>query len=333
MKKNLVYLLSLLCTVVLFTACGSDDDSANESWKKLSGTYEGDALNLNLNGIPAVLISTGKSASVVTASAEAATVTLTNVVPEAVSLVVPVTLGRTPTGGYTLSGSKTESNCLITLSGTFMKDGQLELYVTRKFEAFPLTGTWKLALPSQAVYLKAAFGDPAIDAQLSYIAPMLNGLIVGKVSAVNVFLEEHGTFNVNWQNQGETTPTVMPEAIAAMVQLQYASIDGQLMIAIDKNVLAMMQDLLAATLAKIGLDIERVISLLEKNDLGGYYGFPFKVKQDGNSATFYLEKESTLALLDALPSDIKASLPVQFAPLLPMLQYAQVLEFGLTFSK
>ncbi|OAV73714.1 hypothetical protein Barb7_02922 [Bacteroidales bacterium Barb7] len=327
MKKNLVYLLSLLCTVVLFTACGSDDDSADESWKKLSGTYEGDALNLNLNGISTVLISTGKSASVAVASAEVASVTLTNVVPEAASLVVTVTLGRTPNGEYTLSGSKTESNCLITLSGTFMKDGQLELDVTRKFE-LPLTGTWKLALPSP-VYLEASFGNPAIDAQLPYIAPMLGGLIAGKVSVVNVYLEESGMFDVKWQNQGEIVLTGMPEAIAAMVQLQYAVIDEQLVIAVDKNVLDLarsMQDMLPD-----GLEIDTILSLM--TDLGGYYGFPLKVKQDGNSATFYLEKESTLALLAALPSDIKASLPTQFAQLLPMLPTAQVFEFGLTFSK
>lgn len=45
MSKKLLYLLTLICSICLFTACGDDDEKKEEeidnSWEQVAGTYEG----------------------------------------------------------------------------------------------------------------------------------------------------------------------------------------------------------------------------------------------------------------------------------------------------
>lgn len=41
MKKNLLYLFALICSVTLFTACSDDDDPVGLSTATMAGTYQG----------------------------------------------------------------------------------------------------------------------------------------------------------------------------------------------------------------------------------------------------------------------------------------------------
>ena len=48
MSKKLLYLLTLICSFSLFTACSDDDDEKKEevdnSWEQVVGDYSGDKL-------------------------------------------------------------------------------------------------------------------------------------------------------------------------------------------------------------------------------------------------------------------------------------------------
>ena len=44
MKKNLLYLFALICSVSLFTACSDDDEKTDDSWKAVSATYSAETL-------------------------------------------------------------------------------------------------------------------------------------------------------------------------------------------------------------------------------------------------------------------------------------------------
>lgn len=48
MKKNLLYLFALICSVSLFTACSDDDEKTDDSWKAVSATYSAETLKLKL---------------------------------------------------------------------------------------------------------------------------------------------------------------------------------------------------------------------------------------------------------------------------------------------
>ena len=51
MRKSLLYVFAVICTMGFFTACGDDDDSSSSgNWQDLSKTYEGKSVNLVESG-------------------------------------------------------------------------------------------------------------------------------------------------------------------------------------------------------------------------------------------------------------------------------------------
>ena len=77
MKKNWFYLVALICSVALFTACSDDDEPANLSVDTVNGTYPStDGTNvLQLTYGDAVM--SGKSVTFNSADGQTATITLT----------------------------------------------------------------------------------------------------------------------------------------------------------------------------------------------------------------------------------------------------------------
>ena len=67
MKKNLLYLFALICSVSLFTACSDDDEKTDDSWKAVSATYSAETLKLSLDGTEV----SDQSVKVIANSAEA----------------------------------------------------------------------------------------------------------------------------------------------------------------------------------------------------------------------------------------------------------------------
>lgn len=160
MKKNWFYLVALICSVALFTACSDDDKPANLSVDTVNGTYPStDGTNvLQLTYGDAVM--SGKSVTFNSADGQTATITLTGadnallsgltgmsvknpgVVPGEASTTLNVTLVPAGTTGYTFSGTDESNGRTLTYTGA-IEAGQLTLDVDATFTN-DLIGTWNL---------------------------------------------------------------------------------------------------------------------------------------------------------------------------------------------
>lgn len=100
MKKNLIFLFALLCTVTFFTACSDDEDT---SWQEIpKDEIKGDNATLEVNG---ETVSNG-SVKFETKSAEQAVVTLNNVILAYPEVAVDVAMSKQADGSYNFSGEK-----------------------------------------------------------------------------------------------------------------------------------------------------------------------------------------------------------------------------------
>lgn len=339
MKKNLMYLFTLLCSLGLLVACSSDDDDpkVDEAWRELSDTYKDTSLELKLEGYQ-VSSTTGfeKTAVVNATSAEVATVKLNNVVPENKEVSIDAKLTQLKQGDgftYSISGETTVDGCKVAISGKFQDDGKLLLDVTRTLSS-AITGNLGLKFAEGVgvpIHWKAVTGIEVVDAQLAIVGPMLGGLIAQKVTAVNVVLGANGVFNVNWVKMGATTPTGMPDLVASMIgNILYTVKDGVIYVALDKSALSLLE-LLGGVLPE-GINIEEILGLM--TDMGGYYGLPIPYVQADGVTTFVMDKTQLIPILNVLSPILIPMLPEEmqsFAELLPLLANAQELELGLPF--
>lgn len=134
MKKNLLYLFTILCTLSFVTSCSDDDDDkALNAWKNLATDYSGANLTLTLDGTAV----TGKTVKLNATSADAGTLTLTDIAPEVTNVNMDVKLTRNATG-YDIEGSKDMSGYVVSVTGKVTDDSKMTLAVT--------TEGWELAV-------------------------------------------------------------------------------------------------------------------------------------------------------------------------------------------
>lgn len=72
MKKNLLYLFTVLCTLSFFTACSDDDDEKNPNVLDVNTAYSGDKLDLKYSDSPLL----GKEITFDTKDGKTATITM-----------------------------------------------------------------------------------------------------------------------------------------------------------------------------------------------------------------------------------------------------------------
>lgn len=350
MKKNMLYLLTVLCTLCLFSACSNDDDektSPDESWKSLSKIYEGaETLQLTLNEGSLISGLSGRSVQIEATSAEAAIVTLKNVIPDDALLKINAVLEKNETKAasnsivYTLSGKEEVAGGEIKVDGLF-EDGILSLDITRQITSV-LTGNLKLQMDEEytrqaVVYMDVSTGILFGDMLFNGFGLKLGELIAEKVSAVNLILAENGTIGLNWTKTEETTATGIPEAITGMLQLNYMVTDEELQIAIDKGLFTNsgLMAVLDKVLSDIGIKAEDVLALLKEK--GGFYILPVNYKVDEADIHFYFDKEFIVSFSEVLGELIVPLLPLDMQSQAEALkQYApdaERINIGLTFEK
>ena len=123
MRKSLLYVFAVICTMGFFTACGDDDDSSSSgNWQDLSKTYEGKSVNLVMGEVTIPV--DGKSVVIAASSAEKVSVTLNNIIPENKSVVIDAAL-KEADGTYTFTGESTVGDCVVSVNGT-VKGGVAE---------------------------------------------------------------------------------------------------------------------------------------------------------------------------------------------------------------
>jgi len=340
MKKNFLYLFTFLCSLSLFVACGSDDDDdppAKESWKELTKTYDGANLTVSLGG--SALMTAG-TVDVNATSAEAATIKLNNLLPDAKTVSIDGTLSEAG-GLYSVKGETKVNDCTIAITGAFDGKGALALTATRTLAA-DITGNLSLVVvpvPTMTgmtsyvpVHWKAVTGDPTTDAMLATFGNTLGGLIASKVSAVNVKLTADGMFDVNWTTvAGETVG--LPPAMTAIVKMYYTVMDGKLYLAVNKSLVDELGPLLSGFLP--GLKIEDILSLL--TDMGGFYGLPLEyIQTEDGTTTFLMKKDQVLPMLNIVLPIFSSSIPEEMKPMFDALMQAlpltKELEVGLPFT-
>lgn len=355
MKKYLTYALSAIFALNLFAACGgsNDDDEPKpevESWKGISKTYQktDDFSALTLNGVTVVIGADGRSVELKASSATAANIILNNLLPDNPALSIPLTMSESQNlNSFAIQGEANGVKVSGEVSYQNIAATQLSLDITRAV-ASPVTGNWKLAMTTAGeqttagVYIDAQTGDATTDFMLNAFKPVLGSMIGGKVSEVNVLLKEDGTFDVNWVNQGETEPTGMPAAIAAMVKIHYFATDKILMLALDKalfsesgsiNMVAILNSLLAEK--GIQLDVNTLLGLM--TDLGGYYGFPLNYTAVDGGTAFYVDKAILAAMTPVFSPLLASVVPENMLPvlqgILESIPASEKFDFGLILAK
>ena len=323
MRKSLLYVFAVICTMGFFTACGDDDDSSSSgNWQDLSKTYEGKSVNLVMGEVTIPV--DGKSVVIAASSAEKASVTLNNIIPENKSVVIDAAL-KEADGTYTFTGEST------------VKGGVASVVYTRKLTS-SIVGNWSLKAGAGAIYANIVTGNSTIDNLVPMIKPAIGNLIWGKVSAVNVNLPEDGIFDVSWRPIGASEDKGIGE-ITKMASIQYCVVDGKFMVVVDKNYVTVLTTLLQQAagdkLEAAGISIDEIMKLLV--DLGGYYGLPLNMKVDGSEATFYADKDLIVPVLTMIAPILKPMVPENYQQMVDMvlqlLPNAKTLEFGLNFTK
>lgn len=128
MKKNLLYLFTILCTLSFVTSCSDDDDDkALNAWKNLATEYSGSNLTLTVNGTAV----TDKKIELDAISADSATIAMRELVAEVAYVGMGVKLTRNNTG-YDISGSKNISGFVVSVTGKVTDDSKMTLAVTTK---------------------------------------------------------------------------------------------------------------------------------------------------------------------------------------------------------
>ncbi|WP_278623965.1 DUF4925 domain-containing protein [Parabacteroides gordonii] len=125
MSKKLLYLLTLICSICLFTACGDDDEKKEEeidnSWEQVAGTYEGEKLALSYGETPL----TGKKVTFSASSGTNGTLALTNVIPgEDATTISDIKVVKSE-----FSGTATTTNANVEYTGS-VKDEVMTLKLT-----------------------------------------------------------------------------------------------------------------------------------------------------------------------------------------------------------
>lgn len=334
MRKSLLYVFAVICTMGFFTACGDDDDSSSSgNWQDLSKTYEGKSVNLVMGEVTVPV--DGKSVVIAASSAEKASVTLNNIIPENKSVAIDAAL-KEADGTYTFTGESTVGDCVVSVNGT-VKGGVASVVYTRKLTS-SIVGNWSLKVGVEAIYANIVTGNSTIDDLVRMIKPAISNLIWGKVSAVNVNLPEDGIFDVSWRPIGASEDKGLGE-ITKMASIQYCVVDGKFMVAVDKNYVTVLTTLLQQAagdkLEAAGISIDEIMKLLV--DLGGYYGLPLNMKVDGSEATFYADKDLIVPVLTMIAPILKPMVPENYQQMVDMvlqlLPNAKTLEFGLNFTK
>lgn len=168
MKKNFLYLFTVLCTLSLFTACSDDDEKGDPNGLDVNKSYSGETLNLTYGNAPLL----GKAVSFETKDGKSATIRMDGALDMSIlkellnpskstaipSLAPGVVPGQLFTNffnvpiilsgdKYTFEGTDYSDGVEIKYSGSVQKD-KLTMSVDVKMPQNELMGAWNLAAPS-----------------------------------------------------------------------------------------------------------------------------------------------------------------------------------------
>ncbi|MCD7976341.1 MAG: hypothetical protein LUG51_03995 [Tannerellaceae bacterium] len=355
MKKNLWYILLVVFSMNLFVACGDDEDDPTPNptpdgieWKDVTGEYSGGSIAINgakvTDSYRAIKLSENTLGNAI--------IVLKNVVPENPEITFEDVEMKESGSTYTFTAQTTDeaTGTVISITnGTLTPDALtkatesssvgIAVTVTRKLTA-DVVGDWtlKLQAPDFGVMANIVLPDPAANAMIAQLPPMIGQLIASKVAAVNIALGEDGSFDVNWTTvAGEVAG--IPESVYSLIELSYLTEGDVFYMALGKTAMGQDAKALLMVMASAFLTEEVADTLFDSLliDRGGYYLLPLNYKVEAGEAIFYLAKDMIVDLLPVLTPLLQGLIPAEYAgmfgPVLQALPYADPLEFGLVFTK
>lgn len=339
MKKNLLYLFTVLCTLSFFTACSDDDekDPVDNGWKEISATYQAETLVLNEVANKEGAIQTVK---VDATSAEAASVALGNVIPGEAEVKLDAKLVKSADGSYSMTGENSNSDRVVSITGS-VKEGVLTIKTAVKITS-PFVGKWSLKITEDA----SIGNDPVADVILNIKTPdgsgdfisamaksMLGQIIAKKVKSVDVTFGEDGKLGIDFETIEANATAELVKTILPVLDLRYyvKTTDGnsQLYLAVNKALLNSLDGIINDKQALAALtELTKLLA-----DGGGYYGIPLNSKIDNDYVQLYVSKDFIQQLLPVITPLIPAEMMQQLSVILPVIQNATELDFGLGFTK
>lgn len=267
MKKNLLYLFTVLCTLSLFTACGDDDN--DKKTVDYSGSYTGESLAVSMGDVvlPVKAVSIANN-----------TMTLPGMIPGEADLAIPCTFIDNAFSGT----SKTDGR-EVTVEGSII-DKKATVKVKVKMTNSLVGGTFStsaqsLSLAYETPKDKITFmGDPTYDPKgLPVLIGMMGGSMLTQYLQ-DVTFNEDGTIVATYLK--DKTPTVSPKGYAF-----YNVKDGKIFVSVN---IGMMMGKADAN------PLDGIMQMLQN-------GLPLGLVVDGNKASFIVTRDMMMPFMPMLP--------------------------------
>lgn len=328
MKKSLLYLFTIICSLYFITACS--DDEKPVTWQDISKTYTGNQLDLGTS-----LIGSVGSVKLEAVSADKVNLVLTDILPGENEVTLSAILmkgGESSSfpGDFIIKGMATTSTGELTVNGYILK-GILKLDIVREMTS-SVVGNWDLTIQDgkTADVFISVKGTP-LDDLLNSMGPVVGQLLAQKVEKVSVLFGENGQLVVGYKMPGSDAIDLPPAEIAPVLVnlLTWYEKDGIVYIAARKDIV----DIIVALIPKLSeIDITPYLSLLELN--GSFYVLPIHATIEANNARLYVTKDFVQKVWPLIKTLIPAD--SQYAFLLPIvdsaINSAQSIEIGLGFT-
>lgn len=269
MKKNLLYLFAVLCSLSFFTSCGDDNDEKPNH----SGVYAGDKLAVTLSGTALV----GREISI-----DNTTATLKKIVPGELELAIPVEFT-----GDAFKGTIKNDAREVKVEGS-VKDGKVNAAVTLAYTNVLAGNTYYANATSVGAEFETPketitfMGDPTYKAVYfpSLISTMGGAMLSQYLQSVT--FNADGTITASYK-KGESWET-SPKGYAF-----YNVVDGKVFVSVDiATIMANKQ------------------SRADANPLAGLMemlmnGLPLGFVANGNTASFVVTREMMVPFMSVLP--------------------------------
>lgn len=278
MKKNLLFLFALICSMSLFTACNNDDD---DDLSPYAGDYKEASLKLSIGEVPMI----GKE---VTLNGDK--MVLKGVVPGETALEIPVTIKSGAIEGSSVTDARE-----VTVTGAIDANKVMSLTVglklknkvIGKWDLVPFTEeyddeAWESVVTSTPISVKAVSPDGKVpfiggmDIPTAKFESFMSGVLGAYAQVLkDITFREDGFIVATVKGTNGAADTTSPVGVA-----QYYVKDNMI------YVIANLSSIMGVTRANAGMsDIEKVLTMLTTT------GMPLVLEVKDNALHAYVTKE------------------------------------------
>ncbi|MEG1543142.1 MAG: DUF4925 domain-containing protein [Tannerellaceae bacterium] len=268
MKKNLLYLFTVLCSLSFFSSC-SDDDKNNAA--DFSGTYAGENLKMTYAGVEMAK----------TLTVDKTSVTLKSIVPGEADLVIPCTFVDNAFSGNSKTAARE-----VTIEGTIV-DKKMSAKVSTKIIHALAGNTYattpqSLSLAYETPMKTITFmGDKAYDPK--YLPGLVNAMGGAMLAGMlqDVTFNEDGTIVASYIKDKKVVTS--PKGYAF-----YNIMDNKIIVSVNVAMIRKPKSKASAN------PLEAIMAMLEN-------GLPIGLAMNGNTASFIVTRDMMLPFMDVLP--------------------------------